>query len=262
MDEKSVVLKQKIIASFSRAAKEYDTACRVQKRVAKRLLELLESFTQNHITEKLPILELGCGTGVLTTLLAKKFAEHTIIASDICPSMLNCCRANVIHPTVEYAQIDMESPVFHEKYALLTSSFVLHWCENVKKSLCVFMQALEKKGVLALSLPLASSFPEWKKACRETGVAYTARELPIQEDLFSFIKKTWPNTKIVQEQESVTYASSRDFFSNMKKTGASVTAKKQLSFSDIRKLIKFWDTMDNQGVVSTWDIGYIFIQKV
>ena len=82
----SETAKQRIRQRFSRAAGTYDAHAEVQKDLAARLFrELPEEGIDC-------ILEIGCGTGRFTALLAERYPEGRIIALDFAEGMVHLAR--------------------------------------------------------------------------------------------------------------------------------------------------------------------------
>ena len=79
--------KLKIHNSFSSKAESYDAYAKIQKVVAERMIERLDvmNFTPKNI------LDLGCGTGLLTSLLKKRYNDSRIISVDFSSEMLKTC---------------------------------------------------------------------------------------------------------------------------------------------------------------------------
>jgi len=70
--------------SFDRAAPGYDQHAVLQREIESRLLERIEfrRFDPGNI------LDLGCGTGSASRVLAKQFPQANVIALDWAPAML------------------------------------------------------------------------------------------------------------------------------------------------------------------------------
>jgi malonyl-CoA O-methyltransferase len=74
--------KQLLQKRFSKSAETYDQYANVQKAMARRLMGQLDlQHWQGRGT--VSILEVGCGTGYLTSLLCKKFPDADITAVEI-----------------------------------------------------------------------------------------------------------------------------------------------------------------------------------
>ena len=89
----SETAKQRIRQRFSRAAGTYDAHAEVQKDLAARLFrELPEDSGVERSEGVRRILEIGCGTGRFTALLAGRYPEARIIALDFAEGMVHLAR--------------------------------------------------------------------------------------------------------------------------------------------------------------------------
>ena len=80
--------KAQVQKNFSQNAITYDQYAVVQKEMARELIEKIRS-TGVHFRN---ILEIGCGTGFLTELLARDYPLAQITATDIAPEMIFVAR--------------------------------------------------------------------------------------------------------------------------------------------------------------------------
>ncbi|MCX5864939.1 MAG: methyltransferase domain-containing protein, partial [Deltaproteobacteria bacterium] len=77
--------KQRIRQRFSRAAGTYDAHAEVQKELALRLLRELPEGRGGEGIQR--ILEIGCGTGRFTAMLAERYPKARIVALDFAEGM-------------------------------------------------------------------------------------------------------------------------------------------------------------------------------
>ncbi|MFV1993264.1 MAG: malonyl-ACP O-methyltransferase BioC [Acidiferrobacterales bacterium] len=120
---------KKLRRRFASAAKTYDEAAVLQREVADRLLERLEYIKQVPQV----ILDVGCGTGYCTRLLAKKYPQAFVAGFDITHPML--IRANNkrrwFRRGPAYVTADAHIiPVKSNSVDLIFSNLVLQWCDQ------------------------------------------------------------------------------------------------------------------------------------
>jgi tRNA (cmo5U34)-methyltransferase len=77
---------------FSSIAEEYDE---IARRGMPRREEMLDEVTRVLPEQAADVLELGCGTGALTTLLAQRYPNAKITAVDAAPVMITIARDRV-----------------------------------------------------------------------------------------------------------------------------------------------------------------------
>jgi len=95
------------IAFFDRLAPQWDNQPEVQARTAERLRELREVLG---LRPGIELLEVGCGTGQITGLLAEWVSPGQVTAVDFSPAMLAQARAKGI--AAEFCALDicLEAP--------------------------------------------------------------------------------------------------------------------------------------------------------
>jgi malonyl-CoA O-methyltransferase len=74
---------------FSRAAESYERGAGLHRHVAARLVEMLPDPNGS---EDLSILEVGCGTGVLTDLIRRRYPRARLCAIDVAEGMAQYLR--------------------------------------------------------------------------------------------------------------------------------------------------------------------------
>ena len=82
-----IIAKEDIRRKFSRASGTYEQKAAVQSQMARQLISYLEKKEYDSV------LEVGCGTGYLSSLLIQNFRINKLILNDISESMLSYCRA-------------------------------------------------------------------------------------------------------------------------------------------------------------------------
>ena len=168
-------VKQRVRASFDRAASTYDGAARVQRHVCKRLLEkLVFSATSAHV------LDAGCGTGYGARLLRTRWPDAHITGVDFAPAMLKLAQRD----TDACFSADIEQlPFDAESFDLWWSSLSIQWC-NTERVFSEAARVLKTGGQLALSTLGPNTFHELRDAF--SGVDQHRHTLPFSEpDLIS-----------------------------------------------------------------------------
>lgn len=92
-----------------------------------------DSYWKREIVKKIPecssILDLACGTGILTFKIAEKFPDAKIIGVDITESYLNMARKK-LKPThkILFLHGDAEKIILTTKFDCITSSYIPKYC--------------------------------------------------------------------------------------------------------------------------------------
>lgn len=151
--------RQRVAARFAASAASYDAHSDVQRHAASTLAGLI-------VTASLPprprVLEIGCGTGHLTTLLATHLPGARILATDIAPAMVAACRARF--PALDFAAMDGTQPAVAGPFHLVCANLAAQWFDDLPAALDRLARLLVPGGVLALSLLGDGTFREWRDA--------------------------------------------------------------------------------------------------
>lgn len=141
--------KRLIRDSFERAAARYDEAAVLQREVGKRMLERLDLVRIDPKT----VVDVGCGTGVATAALMKKYRKAQVVGLDIALSMLAGARKRAPWFRTLYAVCgDAEDlPLGEASCDLLFSNLTLQWCADLDRTLREFRRVLKPGGLLMFS---------------------------------------------------------------------------------------------------------------
>lgn len=141
--------KRLIRDSFERAAAHYDEAAVLQREVGKRMLERLDLV---RIDPKL-IVDVGCGTGIATAALMKKYRRAQVVGIDIALGMLTGARKRAPWFRKLYCVCgDAEAlPLGEASCDLIFSNLTLQWCGDLDRVLREFRRILKPGGLLMFS---------------------------------------------------------------------------------------------------------------
>ncbi|WP_286784549.1 MULTISPECIES: malonyl-ACP O-methyltransferase BioC [Pseudomonas] len=137
--------KRSVAASFSRAAASYDGVAGLQRTVGDALLARLPA-------DLAPArwLDLGCGTGHFSRVLATRFPKAEGLALDIAEGMLR--HARPLGGATHFVAGDAEYlPLRDASVDLLFSSLALQWCGDFAGVLDGARRVLRPGGCLAFS---------------------------------------------------------------------------------------------------------------
>lgn len=168
--------------NFSRGAVSYDRAASFQNSVAGAIVASLKS--SGYGAGRLDILELGCGTGLLTGRILDLLPDSGILACDLSTDMLEVCEAkfmsDIASGRLRLMEHDFDKPIPVDigLFDLVVSSLALQWASDLKASLRMACAALKPQGALMLSVPLAGSLAELSAAFERQGVRFPGLPLP------------------------------------------------------------------------------------
>lgn len=107
----------------------------------------------SHLTPKpgKNILDLGCGTGELTKILADKFPDSRVLGIDTSAEMLAKARKQ---EKVSFAQRSVEAQLdLPEKWDVIVANASLQWVNDHQKLFQKIIAKLENEGQLAIQMP-------------------------------------------------------------------------------------------------------------
>ena len=105
--------KELIKKRFSKCITTYDENAKIQKRMAEKLFSLLERSNFDKI------LEIGCGTGLLTKIAIDKLNFKSYTANDIVEDCKDLIKK--LSPEIKFVQADIENAIkdSNNKYDLI-----------------------------------------------------------------------------------------------------------------------------------------------
>ncbi len=145
-----------IIKRFSVAANTYNESADVQRYVADLLFRRIE-YHNNRIGEG-PVLECGCGSGLLTRRLLGLLPARDIVSFDISPRMIDVarsclCISDQYNRQVDFFVSDMRCPAIDTstRFPIIVSNGALQWAGDPLPVLSCLMDILSDKGVICMS---------------------------------------------------------------------------------------------------------------
>jgi malonyl-CoA O-methyltransferase len=165
---------------FSAAAQTYDAHAGVQRATAERLLALLlpeRSFDR--------ILEVGCGTGLLTEQLANRFPSASIHAMDLSERMIRAAESRCGHrQLVTWIAGDLLELCLRDRFQLVVSNCSLHWIERLAEGLVRAAGVMEPGSMFAASVMLRGTLGELRESrLRVAPHKAPLRDLPSESDV-------------------------------------------------------------------------------
>lgn len=210
--------KDHIRQRFRRAAPSYDQYAHIQREAAAWLLSGLTM-------EPATILEIGCGTGNLTGLLAQRFPAARITALDFAEEMVEQARRKVGESAaVDFQCQDAETYISSTaaSYDLVISNATLQWFADLPATLGHLARLLTPQGVAALSLFGPGSFQELATAMRrivDPEIRLPAEGFRTAHEAEKMARGVFAEVEVARRLVRREYATFFDILDHIKKTG-------------------------------------------
>lgn len=260
---------------FNRSARDYDRHGKVQRMMANELASSLTLFYENKDEAPTNVLEIGCGTGVLTELLVRRLPRSSsITALDLAPAMLDAAslrvRALVGSNDVKFLLADVESwapDASSSSYDLIVSSACFQWLEQPQSTLHTLKRLLRPGGRLAFTTFGSDTFRELHIAF---GDAYLQLgQTPQRHGLSFHTAEEWrdmlgqagfTNVRFSAKRHIECFPSVRDFLQSVKAVGASASeAERSTGLGDRRLFAGMFQAYERkfgmeEGIAATYDL--------
>ncbi|MED4079621.1 malonyl-ACP O-methyltransferase BioC [Halalkalibacterium halodurans] len=266
--------KQTVERHFSKSAHLYDGVNHVQRKMAHRLVQLLDEKRRDAKDEPRAILDIGCGTGWLTRECLKSFPQATIDAVDLSKQMLEVAEKNVsFHPNVQFIQGDIEKMVREKPsaktYDVIVANAVFQWLDKPTETVGQLRSWLKPNGLLLFSTFGPDTFYELHDS-----FLLAAKQLRIIDErrgLDYLSKSEWKRIldglfaelTIHEEKAIESYSTVEQFLHTVKKMGATYSqSSRPLSkrYYQLMKEIYEQRYRTEDSIPATYDCLYVLCQ--
>jgi len=144
--------KRLIARRFARSVATYDDAALVQAGMAQQLTHVLPRVAADDTFDR--VLELGCGTGLLTSLIVQRFKVQRLALNDLVPDLADRTKrraAGLSGLRIELRPGDMETVNLPDEQDLVISNAVLQWAADPETMLGKMLGAVRPGGLLAMA---------------------------------------------------------------------------------------------------------------
>jgi malonyl-CoA O-methyltransferase len=218
-------------ASFGRAADTYDAAAILQKQVREEMLSRLDLVKLSPHT----ILDAGCGTGLASHTLQKRFAKSQVVSLDFALPMLqktrstnpnNCLIGQVKSLLGGTKQsllcADIESlPLANATIGLVWSNLAIQWCNDLDAALQEFHRVLQPEGLLMFSTFGPDTLKELRIATSvQNGITSVSRFLDMHDIGDAMVRAGFSAPVLDVERFTLTYDDVKSVMRDLKSIGA------------------------------------------
>jgi malonyl-CoA O-methyltransferase len=243
MTNKSLVKKR-----FQKSFKTYNENAIIQKKMSKKLINLLDRKSFNSI------LEIGSATGVLTEQIKKNLQFEKFTCNDIVAESKTYI--DKILPQNIFLEGDIEEIEFNQKYDLIISNACLQWCNNLKITVDKLMKNLENNGILAISIFGNSNLKEINNIF----------ELDNKNKSIDELKKLFEEYKIIfieEEYLKIYFDSPIEILKHLKYTGVNAVKEMKLTKSKLQNFSDKYNLLysENEKNYLTYNPIYLVMSK-
>ncbi|MGE4409717.1 MAG: methyltransferase domain-containing protein [Sphingomonadales bacterium] len=246
---------QRISRAFGAAAAHYDDHAGVQRIVAATLANLLRHQPVRAAPgERLRILEIGCGTGMLTRDVRTLFPDAEIIATDIAPEMIAMAgRGGDVG--AHFLVMDGEAPAFDGPwFDLIISSLAFQWFADLPRALDRLRGLLRPGGSLMFATMAQRSFHEWRDAHARIGMEAGTPLYPSIDQLRAMLTRH-ADAFLFEEDYAHDFGGARGLLAHLRGIGATVPVEGRvpLNPSQLRRVMR---AFDEAGGRCTYHVAY------
>ena len=177
--------KQRISDAFGAAAAHYDEHAGPQRFAARLVADLAQRQRPQGVRR---ILEIGCGTGLLTRDIQARWPDAEIIVTDLSPGMLDKAAAGGL-VAATFLAMDGEAPAFDGPwFDLILSSLAFQWFDDLSAAIARLAALLRPGGSLIFSTMGQGSFARWRAAHAACGLEAGVPDYPSLDALRAMLR--------------------------------------------------------------------------
>jgi malonyl-ACP O-methyltransferase BioC/dethiobiotin synthase len=237
---------------FGAAASRYEDHAAIQRITAERLASDIALLPLPPCPR---ILEIGCGTGLLTQALARRLGPADWTVTDISPAMLAAARRGPALPgSARYQTLDGEHPDgLTGSYDLICSSLAVQWFADLNAGLARLAALLAPGGHLAVATLAAGTFREWQAAHRAAGLEAGTPSYPPARAIRPAMVNLAGGVR--DERLIQNHPNGLHFLRGLKGIGATTPAagRPPLGAAGLRRVLA---AFDEQGATVTYHLAY------
>ena len=231
--------KQRISDAFGAAAAHYDDHAGPQRFAAALVADLAQ---RQHPGRVARILEIGCGTGLLTRDVQARWPGTELVVTDLSPGMLaKAASGGLVGAT--FLTMDGEAPTFDGPwFDLILSSLAFQWFDDLAGAIARLVALLRPGGSLIFSTMGQGSFARWRAAHGACGLVAGVPDYPALDDMRAMLAG-YDDAFAFDEHCPLACGGARGLIAHLRGIGAVVpgAGRAPLSPGDLRRVMAAFD---------------------
>ena len=224
METELPIDKQSARRTFGRAAESYDAAAVLQHETGQRMLERLDYVK----LQPQRILDIGCGTGMATAALLKRYPKAEVLALDFALPMLARTRKRgrwLRRPRCLCGDLD-HLPIASQSVDLVYSNAALQWSQDPAGAIAEMHRVLRPDGLLMFSSFGPDTLKELRHAWSQVdGFEHVHGFLDMHHYGDMLMSAGFADPVMDVEHICLTYSHVRDLMRDLKAIGAANAAQ-------------------------------------
>ena len=234
---------------FEKSMDKYDENAIVQKFLAEILAEEIQTVKKDYCK----ILELGCGTGLLTKQLEQKLNFNSYTANDLSAKSKKYLDKILKNYTFISGNAQKISP--HTTYDLIISNAMFQWFKNLEDVTRKYKFLLNREGILAFTTFSPDNFAEFKT------ITKLSLNYKSEDELKKILEKNYKILKLQTYTKTLEFNTPLELLYHMKNTGVNSLSGSHWAFSDVKDFCeKYKQTFDK--VTLTYTPILVIAQKL
>ncbi|MBF0342395.1 MAG: methyltransferase domain-containing protein [Magnetococcales bacterium] len=229
-----MTVRRDVAAAFGAVAQQYESHALAQAHAARQLRQRIVAL---HLPGTARILEIGCGSGLMSRHLLELFPAGRLCLTDLSEAMVRVARQRLtpLHPDIHWVVMDGERPGVRGGFDLIVANLTWQWFMDPLGSFARMRAWLRPGGWLVLSTLGEESFPEWRELCRKAGLGHGMPEYPS--------RRAWETLApelLEEERFAMEHGSALEFLQSLRKIGAQrpIPGHRPLSPGALRRVLR------------------------
>lgn len=236
---------------FARSVPTYDNHASAQRMIASRLASLAAEVKGEDCAIN-GMLEIGCGTGLLSHSLGRLFKVQDATFVDLYP-----CGPFDIARDEHYIVGDAEAVVesLDGRYDLITSASAIQWFSDTSRFLKACSDLLADDGVVAISSFTRGNLAELD-SMRTSNIGYLSAM-----QLRMIASQYFSRVEVIEEELVLTFSTPAEALRHLQLTGVTASTPASMSAAELRRRIADYPLADDGSAKLTFRPVYIIARK-